>query len=215
MADYSQLSLADGLVCVGGKSGMGVTTFTLKMAHHMSFYEKVLFISYHDYVENLTDKLGMGTYSVQDLVIEDSLPFFDSEYCENIAPWLQEEGFDTVIIDDLNSLCGKKYEGDFYMFEDVISGFKEIADTLDIRIIVNVTLEDTIQNKGTIKPSLRDFRWARNIIHESDQIIALHRPFHYGIIEDENGNSTANNMEILYLKDLQNKPGTLVLSDWN
>lgn len=215
MADYSKLSLADGLICVGGKTGMGVTSFTLRMAQHLSFYERVLFISYHDYAENLSEKLGKGTYSDKDLTIEDSLPFFDSEFCENMTPWLDEEGYDTVIFDDLNSLCGKVYAGDYYMPEDVISGFGEIASELNIRIVANLTLGAAGEDNNVAKPSLRDFTWARNIIHESDQIIALHRPFHYGILEDENGNSTVNNMEILYLKDLQNKPGMLVLSDWH
>ena len=215
MADYSRLSLSDGLICLGGKAGMGVTTFTLKMAHHLSFYEKVLFISYHDYAENLNERLGMDTYSPQDLTIEDSLPFYDSEYCENIGPWLAEEQYNTIIIDDLNSLCGKVYEGDFYLAEDVISGFRSLVDELDIRIIANVALNESKAQDNVLQPTLRDFTWARNIIHESDQIIGLHRPFHYGILEDEQGNSTMNNMELRYLKDLQNKPSTLVLNDWN
>lgn len=214
MADYSQLSLAEGLICVGGQSGMGVTTFSLKLAHHISFYQKVLFISYHDYAQLLHDRLGKGNFSPQDLTIEDSLPFYDSEFCENIGPWLEEEGYTTVVIDDLNSLCGKVYEGDFYMLEDVITGFKSITEQYNIRLILNVTLGESKNERPKRKPTLRDFTWARNIIHESDQIIAIHRPFHYGILEDENGQPTMNNMELLYLKDLQNEPGSLVLHDW-
>ncbi len=214
MADYSQLSLTDGLVCIGGKSGMGLTTFSLRMAHHLSFYEKVLFISYHDYAENLRDRIGLENYSSQELTIEDSLPFYDSEYCENIAPWLEEEGIDTLIVDDLNSLCGKVYDGDFYMKEDVISGFKNVADKTGIRVVLNLILDEPNSDQGRVKPSLRDYTWARNIIHDADQIIGIHRPFHYGILEDEEGNSTINNMELLYLKDLENKPGTYVMHDW-
>jgi hypothetical protein len=193
---------------------MGVTTFSLKIAHHMSFFEKVLFISYHNYAQLLEGRLGVGNYSPQDLTIEDSLPFYDSEFCENIGPWLEEEGYTTVIIDDLNSLCGKIYEGDFYMPEDVVSGFKSISEEYNIRIILNVTLEEKENRRADDRPCLREFTWARNIIHDSDQIIALYRPFHYGILEDEHGNSTMNNLELLYLKDLVNEPCSLVLNDW-
>lgn len=214
MFDYAKISLSEGLIIIGGRPGMGVTTFTLKIAHELAKTEKTLFISYHNYEKELWKMLGLDMYDVHDLHLDDSFPFYYSEFCEHLGAFLKQEGYTTVFMDDLDSLFNEDHSDVYADQDEVIQDFKQMAETFDVRVILNVTLSNDSEKHGGDKPDLRGFTWARSIISEATQIYAIHRPFYYGIVEDEHGNSTLNQMEVLRLKDENLDSSTFHLEDW-
>lgn len=87
---------------------------------------------------------------------------------------------------------------------------KSIAKELNIPIIALSQLSRAVEARGGSKrPQLSDLRESGAIEQDADMVIFLHRPEYYGVSEDESGNSTLGQAEIIIAKH-RNGPITSV-----
>lgn len=66
---------------------------------------------------------------------------------------------------------------------------------------------------GTKKPSMADLKDTGNLEQAGRKILLLHRSEYYGILEDENGNSLVNTMEVIVAKNSNGKTGQTIFKD--
>jgi replicative DNA helicase len=80
-------------------------------------------------------------------------------------------------------------------------GLKAVAKELNVPIIALSQLNRSIESRGGSKrPQLSDLRESGAIEQDADIVIFIHIPEKYGILTDEEGNSTANVMQNIIAK---------------
>jgi replicative DNA helicase len=78
---------------------------------------------------------------------------------------------------------------------------KEIAKEINVPIIALSQLSRSVETRGgDKKPMLSDLRESGAIEQDADIVSFIYRPEYYGLMEDENGNSTAGTGEIIIAK---------------
>jgi len=78
---------------------------------------------------------------------------------------------------------------------------KAVAKELDIPIIALSQLNRSVETRsGNKRPQLSDLRESGAIEQDADLVIFIHRPEKYGLIQDEDGNSTRGIAEIMVAK---------------
>lgn len=202
-----RIKLSKGVIAFGGSAGIGKTRFMLKLANHLAKNEKVLYVSYQDYREHSVSIMEeMGDQLHKNLKITTNIGYFNVASILQLIKHIETNSFSTVFIDDIDGFK----RGQFIDFNEedrnsVIEALVFIAKLLDIRIVFNLSLKWYNSSFQFIRPGLRDFDWSRNIVSECAQVYAINRPFFYEISEDEDGNSVENLIEIISLKNEQNK----------
>jgi replicative DNA helicase len=86
---------------------------------------------------------------------------------------------------------------------------KAIAKELNIPIIALSQLSRMLEQRGGTakRPQLSDLRESGQIEQDADLVAFIHRPEYYGILEDENGNSTQGLAEIVIAKHRNGRIG--------
>lgn len=107
-----------------------------------------------------------------------------------------------AVIDYLQLMSGS---GDAQSREQEVStisrGIKAVAKELNIPILALSQLNRGVELRGGDKrPMVSDLRESGAIEQDADIIIFIHRPERYGILEDEEGNSTVGKAEIIVAK---------------
>jgi replicative DNA helicase len=77
---------------------------------------------------------------------------------------------------------------------------KSIAKELEIPIIALSQLNRSVEVRHGNRPQLSDLRESGAIEQDADLVIFIHRPEKYGLLEDEEGNSTRGLAEIIIAK---------------
>jgi replicative DNA helicase len=78
---------------------------------------------------------------------------------------------------------------------------KAIAKELDIPVIALSQLNRSVEMRsGSKRPQLSDLRESGAIEQDADIVLFIHRPEKYGLLEDEEGNSTIGMAEIILAK---------------
>jgi len=193
-----RLNLSNGLIVLGARPGMGLTRLTLKLANQLATKERVLFITYQEHRSRL-DKLvtSFSTDKNQNLHINSSFQFFDYDYFKSLKELHLRDHISTLFIDDLNNFIDFDQEDDRHIKDYIICELRGLSEESDIRIVVNLSLSKSVEYRGgTMRPMIRDFRWSRRIVNDCTQVFALYRPAYYGIVENEQGDSAMNQIEI-------------------
>ena len=217
------------LIIIGGRPGMGKSTFAIQMAIQISRAKhKVLYINLNTSRECMAnkliaqledislDELQNGTFrnnpevdinsaiaSSEELnlsVVEDCFKMDDFEGIVN------EEKPEIVIIDFLELMTAgevKKRKD----LDAVVKAMKRIARENGIVIIALNQLRKNLLNRhGDCKPQLEDLP-GNGIIEESaSKVILLYRPEYYDITEDCYGNSVVGLMEANMVLNKYGKP---------
>lgn len=209
-----RIILTKGLITFGGSEGIGKTRFTLKLANYLANNEKVLFISYQDYKENLYEIINqMDSKLNENLEIITSFDYFNVGSFLEIIKHIENKVITTLFIDDLDYFNRNEFR-EFKENEkdSVIDGLLFLSKHLDISVVFNLVLSKSYvsqyfgeQGIRVDKPRIRDFDWSRKIINDCSQIYALYRPAFYGLSLDEDGNSLLDWIEILNLKNVKHK----------
>ena len=186
-----------GLVAFGGAKGIGKTRLLLKLTNHIAQNEKVLFLSWQDCKVNLSNIIRSIDGSIHsNLDINTSLNYLNVGTFLELLEIIQKDKYTTVFIDDIENFTQNDYH-DFFSEEkdDAIKALRYISNTNNTTIVFATTIgsEEDI--------SISRFNWSRNIINDCDQIIAISRPSHFGYIEDAEGASLLDNIEISFLKN--------------
>ena len=217
------------LIIIGGRPGMGKSTFAIQMAIQISqAMHKVLYINLNTSRECMAnkliaqledislDELQNGTFknnpevdinsaiaSSEKLnlsVVEDCFKMDDFEGIVN------EEKPEIVIIDFLELMTAgevKKRKD----LDAVVKAMKRIARENGIVIIALNQLRKNLLNRhGDCKPQLEDLP-GNGIIEElASKVILLYRPEYYDITEDCYGNSVVGLMEANMVLNKYGKP---------
>jgi hypothetical protein len=195
-----RLQLSQGLIAFGGEEGIGKTRFTLKLANHIARKEKVLFLSYQDYRENLIKIIREMDENISpNLEVNTLMEYYGVGILMEIINYAESKSFTTLILDDL--ACFKRnefHECDEQGRDAAVKALLYLANQLKIRLIFSINIYSS--HRYHI-PRIRDFNWSRRIINDCSQILALYRPAHFGITEDENGNSLVELIEVYNLKN--------------
>ena len=89
---------------------------------------------------------------------------------------------------------------------------KAVAKELAIPIIAMSQLNRSVETRsGNKRPQLSDLRESGAIEQDADLVIFIHRPEKYGLIEDEDGNSTKGIAEIMVTKHRNGPVGDIFL----
>ena len=122
-----------------------------------------------------------------------------------------KNGMDIVFIDYIQIM---KISGDNRNIGigDITRSLKTLSKDLDICIVIYSQLNRSVESRGGDKrPILSDLKESGSIEEDSDVVEFIYRAEKYGIMEDENGDSTVGVMEIITEKNRQGANGTTKL----
>jgi replicative DNA helicase len=113
-------------------------------------------------------------------------------------------GIEMIIIDYLQLMtAGSDNKGNREQEISYISrSLKGLAKELNIPIIALSQLSRSVEQRatGSKRPQLSDLRESGAIEQDADMVLFIYRPEYYGLIEDENGNSTKGRAEVIIAK---------------
>lgn len=115
----------------------------------------------------------------------------------------KQHNIECVIIDYLQLMTGPpETRGNREQEVSVISrSLKGLAKELNIPVMALSQLNRSVEMRtGNKRPQLSDLRESGAIEQDADVVMFIHRPEKYGIMEDEDGNSTAGMAEIIVAK---------------
>src|SRR5690606_36746449 len=121
-----------------------------------------------------------------------------------------------VIVDYLQLMHGKadgKGGNREQEIGSISRALKSVAKELNIPVIALSQLSRAVQSRpaASKRPQLSDLRESGSIEQDADMVLFLYRPEYYGIVEDENGNSTAGIAEIIIAKHRNGELATVPL----
>lgn len=138
------------------------------------------------------------------LHIDDSEGLTLLEFRSRLRKYIRDYEIEWALIDYLQLMNGAK-DASVKVREQVISeitrGLKSCAKELGIPIIALSQLSRAVETRGgNKKPQLSDLRESGAIEQDADIVMFIHRPEYYGLLEYEDGSSTAGVAEIIFAK---------------
>jgi replicative DNA helicase len=129
---------------------------------------------------------------------------------------VKEDGVELIIVDYIQLMNGSGNERTREQEVSKISrSLKELAKELNVPIIALSQLSRSVEARGGDKrPQLQDLRESGGLEQDADIVGFLYRAEYYQILEDEEGNSTANTAELIIAKHRQGALDTIGLRFW-
>jgi replicative DNA helicase len=115
----------------------------------------------------------------------------------------KQHNVEVIIIDYLQLMTGPPdIKGNREQEVSIISrSLKSLAKELNVPVIALSQLNRSVEMRtGNKRPQLSDLRESGAIEQDADLVCFIHRPEKYGILEDEEGNSTVGMAEIIVAK---------------
>lgn len=195
-----------GIIGIGGIQNSGKTNYCIDLAMQLSNQDKtVIFFSYKESQYSLNDIVQKQLFNQTNIEFE-SIENFD--YCltsSELFMSLSKTRYDVIIIDDFEL---------FYLeLQDIEYIAKQLQCTFILSISLRIKLPETEyesisywSNSIMQMPKLECFAYNNSLqyIYYCSEIYALHRPFQFGITEDEHGKSTKDVLEVYQLKNNSN-----------
>jgi replicative DNA helicase len=206
------------LVIIGGRPGMGKSTFAIQLALQISKSSyKVLYVNLDFTQDWMADKLisqmediclseiQNGNFKNNDeLKIDQAVTSSEAmdltivQDCfnvEDLEKIVSEEAPKVLIIDFIQMLTSGLVEQKKDLTQ-VVKRIKRMALEKGIVIIALSQLNRNLKNReGDCRPQLQDLRCSGAIEEAASKVIMLYRPEYYDITEDCEGNSTIRLME--------------------
>jgi replicative DNA helicase len=191
--------------------GKPVALFTLEMST-MQFYarmqaqqsginvEKILRTGLDD---NETQQLNTSCQNLINAPIYiDDTPSISIFNLRNKARKLKrEKGIAMIVIDYLQLMTAENKGGNREQEIGLISrSLKALAKELKIPIIALSQLSRDVEKRADKRPQLSDLRESGSLEMDTDLVAFLYRPEYYGIMQDEQGNSTAGKSLLIIAK---------------
>ena len=191
-----------GLVVFGGRPGMGLTKGSLKVAAMHSLKRQGTFISFQSTKPIIQKRLAsIRHFKPEILEVNVEFPWYYRSIVQDLRPLAREKEF--LVIDDLDAFLGEQWYISLDERNQLIHDLRELAIEEFCCIVLNCKVSKTAELQSGFKiPRLQDFHWSRNLIHEADQVYAIHRPAYYGIIMDEEGRPIPDELHWWCLKGI-------------
>ena len=126
----------------------------------------------------------------------DDKPYVSIGYIGKVARKLKKKGKCDIIYIDYIGLMDMVDKGKSRTQEQEVSitsaAIKTLAKKLNIPIIVLSQLNRENEKRSDKEPMLSDLRMSGSLEQDADLVVFIHRPEHYGLREDENGESLKN-----------------------
>jgi len=123
-----------------------------------------------------------------------------------------KHGISLVILDYLQLMTGSKKGTRESEVSDISRTSKIISMELDLPVIALSQLSRAVETRGGDKrPILSDLRESGAIEQDADTVIFLYQAEYYGIMQDEDGNSTENIAENIFAKHRDGGLKTVIL----
>jgi len=120
-----------------------------------------------------------------------------------------QNGCEIVYIDYLGIMTRKtKYSRHDLEVASITRDLKLLATKLDVPIVLLCQLSRQVESRPDKRPYNSDLRDSGSIEQDADSILFIYRDEYYGIMEDEEGNSTENKAEIIISKNRHGATGT-------
>ena len=149
------------------------------------------------------------------LYIDDTAAISLFELRSKAIQMKQKYGICCIMIDylQLMTISNRDFKGNREQEVSTISrGLKQLAKELNIPVIALSQLSrNTVQRGGDLKPRLSDLRDSGAIEQDADIVCFVHRPEYYGVMEDENGDSTMGLGQIIVAKHRNGATGDVNL----
>ncbi|MFT6716713.1 MAG: replicative DNA helicase [Saprospiraceae bacterium] len=228
------------LIAVGGRPGMGKTTFTMQLVSDLfKFKNKLIWFSldltadqiYARYISMLSSipshKLLNFDLSKTERKIFDKLsPLISSssilidDMTQNIFDMMnvckkqkEENGLDIIVIDflELVSMSDSVKIGSSKTISTICQELNLFAKKQNILVVVITQLNKSVDIRGGDKrPSLIDLGTASSLEYFASKVLFIYRPGFYDITVDEEGEDISDLMEVIVSK---NKIGPVFYSD--
>lgn len=155
----------------------------------------------------------LSLISKMPLFIDDTANMTIYELCTKARKMVREEGVKCIFIDYLHLMRadGKNINNREQEISTISRALKQLAKELEIPIIALSQLNRGVEARtgDSKRPMLSDLRESGAIEQDADMVILLHRPEYYGILQDEEGNSTAGVAELIVAKNRNGQTGTV------
>lgn len=226
------------LCVIGARPAMGKTSFIVETLIRLAFHEnkKVAFFNLEmsntqmirRVLSNLTGisskkmKLGELTDREISLVSEmkkrpefrNIVMFEGSHTIQQISMKLNElkhnNSVEVFIVDYLQKITPEKGTNRFTEVTQASNGLKFISQNMKIPCIALAQLgRGNTTRSGDHRPVLSDLRDSGEIEQDASVVMFLHRPEYYGIVFDEDGNSTEGKAEVIISKNRDGEVGII------
>lgn len=148
-------------------------------------------------------KLGIGKVRKNRLFFQTEMTDL-SEIMNECREFKKKYNDGVIIIDDLQQLTNSERQNLSRKNEldSIVRILKQLAKEIELPIIVTSSVNRNVVTRGgMLRPFLCDLNGSSEIENIADVIIFIYRPEFYGITEDAEGNSTANNASIIVSKN--------------
>lgn len=221
-----EFSTSDFIV-FGGRPSMGKTSFLINLALNFSLKENVLFLNFNLSEETILNrflatitgiphsnlktkklnekqlsilKRSKGEISKYKLEVES----YETESAEILVKivreFIQSKNINVLFIDSLPTTIDTFYYSDTYSAK-LNFELKKITKELNVCIICSCELSRDVEIRGGDKrPMMSDLLSCQNLEELADKIIFIYRPEYYGLVEDIDGNSTIDKVELMIVK---------------
>lgn len=161
--------------------------------------------------EHLVD--AAGRLITANIFIDDTPAISVMELRSKCRRLKNEHDINVIIVDYLQLMSGNRGESNREQEIAYISrGLKALAKELNVPVIALSQLSRAVEQRGTSKrPQLSDLRESGSIEQDADVVCFLYRPEYYGILTDEEGQSTAGMSELIVGKQRNGPTGTIRL----
>lgn len=176
-------------------------------------------------INHMRDKII--NISKSDLIIDDTPALNIFEFRAKCRRLKHLYGIKMIIVDYLQLMNGKadaKGSNRDAEIGNITRCLKSVAKELDVPVLALSQLSREVEKRPNKRPMLSDLRESGNIEQDADQVWFLYRPEYYGITQDESGNSTIGQCELIGAKNRHGVCETVKLdfngsimrmNDWN
>jgi len=231
---------AGEFIVIGGRPSLGKTQLLVNLALYISVSHPLLYFSYDLSNFILASRFmsclsGIGADKIlqQKLFAEDDeilrslekdMPRFkitiSESYKNSISSFknycieqIEKNGYKVIMIDFLQMMgSSKHYNTRELEISHISRELKNIANDYNVCIVATSQLSRAVElRSGSKRPQLSDLRESGAIEQNADKVIFIHRPEIYGIMVDEDGNSTAGLVELIVAKNRNGRLGEVKL----
>lgn len=210
-------AIALGLLRNAFLAGHSVAYFSLEMTGEELMNRLLSMEAFHSCNETIsTSQISKGNLSTREsniikhcsqifesdrLQIDDSSSLTIQEFRSKAISLKSKKKTELIVLDYLQLMTGDKGGNREQEVGSISRSIKQLAKELAIPIIALAQVNRAVEGKADKRPGLADLRESGSIEMDSNIVMFAYRPHYYGILHDENGNSTEASADLIISKN--------------